>query len=87
MTANQLFHLAALRLGRDPEEIREIFSAVAGIILEKVCAGECVQAPPLAVFHPGRPAGPGRPRFLDARPIPAARRREMEVKMSCASQI
>jgi len=75
MTSNQLFALAALRTGRSPEEVREIFSVVAGIIHEKIQSGEHVQARPLAVFCPPAPSGrPGRPRFLDARPLPATRR-------------
>jgi len=79
MTSNQLFSLAALRTGRDPSEVREIFSAIAGIIHEKIQAGEHVQARPLAVFYPARQAGPGRPRVFDARPIQGWRK---EVKMS-----
>ncbi|MCL6478492.1 MAG: hypothetical protein K6T65_08745 [Peptococcaceae bacterium] len=69
MTSNQLFSLAALRCGRRPDEVREIFSAVASIIHEKVSQGEHVRARPLAVFYPARSGGPGRPRFLDARPF------------------
>lgn len=69
MTSNQLFHLAALRTGRSPKEVREIFSAVAQVIHEKIQAGETVQARPLAVFCPPRPTGrPGKPRAFDARP-------------------
>ncbi|BAF60684.1 hypothetical protein PTH_2503 [Pelotomaculum thermopropionicum SI] len=70
MTSNQLFALAALRTGRSPEEVREIFSVIASIIHEKISQGEHVRARPLAVFRPAAPTGrPGKPRAFDARPF------------------
>lgn len=69
MTTNQLFTLAALRTGRQPAEVREIFSAVSEIIHEQVARGEHVQARPLAVFYPADTGKRGRAKNFEARPV------------------